>query len=325
MAHNSDSIKTLESMKSSIKRFLNKPIITSDMLDEGHGDNICGPSLIFAPEWLPNRLGNYYLYFAHHRGKYIRLAFSDTLNGPWQIYGPGTLSIEHSAAISDHVASPDVQFNMHVISAEKSIRMYFHGVYAGSNNQLSFVAKSDDGINFEINPDPISNFYMRALPWTHEDFPLRDLWLGMTKGGVMYLSKNGWSNFIKLPVTAFDMQDPMSNAPGDVRHVALKFLSNNILSVYFSRIGDAPESILRAEIDLNQPISKWVAGKSELILNPSTEWEGVNLPISNSRSGPARKTGENALRDPAIFNHNNRTYLLYSVMGGFWDCHSRGI
>jgi hypothetical protein len=311
MANKSDSFNTLKNMKSSIKRFLNKPIITSDMLAEGHGDNICGPSLIFAPTWLPNRLGNYYLYFAHHRGKYIRLAFADKLDGPWQIYGPGTLSIEDSAAISDHVASPDA----HVISADKSIRMYFHSVHSGTNNQLSFVARSEDGINFEINPDPISNFYMRAIPWTHENFPLRDLWLGMTKGGVMYLSKNGWSNFIKLPVTAFDMHDPMANAPGDVRHVALRFLNNNILSVYYSRIGDAPESILRAQIDLNQPISKWIAGKSELILQPSTNWEGVNLPITNSRSGPAKKIGENALRDPAIFNHENKTYLLYSVMG----------
>ena len=31
------------------------------------------PSLIRVPSWVKNPLGKYYLYFAHHTGKYIRL------------------------------------------------------------------------------------------------------------------------------------------------------------------------------------------------------------------------------------------------------------
>ncbi|NET62179.1 MAG: hypothetical protein F6K47_40550, partial [Symploca sp. SIO2E6] len=34
------------------------------------GSNINGPSLIRVPEWIENPLGRYYLYFAHHQGKY---------------------------------------------------------------------------------------------------------------------------------------------------------------------------------------------------------------------------------------------------------------
>ena len=49
------------------------------------GDNINGPSLILAPEWLEAPLGRYYLYFAHHQGRYIRLAYADELCGPWQV------------------------------------------------------------------------------------------------------------------------------------------------------------------------------------------------------------------------------------------------
>lgn len=57
------------------------PIIRPEM-DRSIGGNINGPSLIRAPYWLPNRLGKYYLYFAHHRGTYIRLAYADHLAGP---------------------------------------------------------------------------------------------------------------------------------------------------------------------------------------------------------------------------------------------------
>ena len=54
------------------------------------GSNINGPSLIRVPDWLPNPLGKYYLYFAHHKGEYIRLAYADDLSGPWTTYEAGT-------------------------------------------------------------------------------------------------------------------------------------------------------------------------------------------------------------------------------------------
>ena len=48
------------------------------------------------PDWLPNKMGNYYLYFADHKGLYIRLAYADSIIGPWQIHEPGSLQIEES-------------------------------------------------------------------------------------------------------------------------------------------------------------------------------------------------------------------------------------
>ena len=42
------------------------------------GGNITGPTLIRAPSWVAKPLGKYYLYFAHHSGKYIRLAYADS-------------------------------------------------------------------------------------------------------------------------------------------------------------------------------------------------------------------------------------------------------
>ena len=51
------------------------PIVTEDMLAGPDGESINGPTLIRVPDWVKNPLGRYYLYFAHHAGKYLRLAY----------------------------------------------------------------------------------------------------------------------------------------------------------------------------------------------------------------------------------------------------------
>lgn len=53
-----------------VVRLLDGPIIGPELHDS-IGVNIQGPSLIKVPEWLPNKLGSYYLYFADHKGSYI--------------------------------------------------------------------------------------------------------------------------------------------------------------------------------------------------------------------------------------------------------------
>ena len=78
-----------------IHRFLDHPIIPPN-LHPSIGENVQGPSLIRTPDWLPNRLGAYYLYFADHNGKYIRMAYADRPQGPWTIYKPGTLQLAQS-------------------------------------------------------------------------------------------------------------------------------------------------------------------------------------------------------------------------------------
>ena len=55
-----------------IERLSTNPIIRPHM-DAMMGDNINGPSLIRVPDWIDNPLGRYYLYFANHKGRYIRL------------------------------------------------------------------------------------------------------------------------------------------------------------------------------------------------------------------------------------------------------------
>ncbi len=78
-----------------VRRFVENPIITPE-LSPGIGINIQGPSLIRVPSCIPNPLGKYYLYFADHKGSYIRLAYADELAGPWTVHEPGTLHLEQS-------------------------------------------------------------------------------------------------------------------------------------------------------------------------------------------------------------------------------------
>src|SRR5262245_36697016 len=53
------------------------------------GDNVNGPTVVRVPAGVPRPLGRYYLYFAHHMGGFIRLAYADSIAGPWKIYDPG--------------------------------------------------------------------------------------------------------------------------------------------------------------------------------------------------------------------------------------------
>jgi hypothetical protein len=91
-------------------RLAHNPIVTPE-LSASLGDNINGPSLIRVPAWVQKPFGKYYLYFAHHQGKFIRLAYADQLEGPWKIYEPGTLQLKEAGACHDHIASPDVHID----------------------------------------------------------------------------------------------------------------------------------------------------------------------------------------------------------------------
>ena len=77
-----------EPLSITVERLGSGPIITPEM-DSRMGGNIQGPSLIKVPDWVENPFGKYYLYFADHRGTYIRMAYADEITGPWTIHSPG--------------------------------------------------------------------------------------------------------------------------------------------------------------------------------------------------------------------------------------------
>ena len=205
-----------------VERLVNTPIIRPEM-DGRMGSNIAGPSLIRVPDWIENPLGRYYLYFSDHRGLYIRLAYANTLTGPWRTYESGTLQIEQShfptscppcrdqsdngngPGAYPHVASPDV----HVSNATQEIIMYVHGRDIGP--QVTRVATSKDGIHFDGHPEILGRPYFRAFQ--HDNFTY-----ALAMPGVMYRSSNGLSDFEEGP----------SLFTPDMRHSALLKRGNRL-------------------------------------------------------------------------------------------------
>jgi hypothetical protein len=235
-----------------VRRLQGNPIVRPEMLPGSDGANINGPSLIRAPSWLTNRLGTYYLYFAHHGGKYIRLAWADRLEGPWKVHEPGTLQLSEAPGCVGHIASPDV----HVDHGRRELRMYFHGPAKRGGGQKSFVAVSKDGLHFRASDEPLGLFYFRAFQ--HDGW-----WYALAKGGVLYRSKDGVSNFKPghNPFPGGELRKGDLNEAGP-RHVALHRVGG-LLWVYHSNIGDAPERILRSRIQLTRDWNDWKAAAPE--------------------------------------------------------------
>ncbi|MCH7786068.1 MAG: hypothetical protein IIC22_01040 [Chloroflexi bacterium] len=271
-------------------RFSANPIIYPGM-DSSLGNNINGPSLIKVPDWLPDPLGRYYLYFAHHNGTFIRLAYADSLEGPWTIHKDGTLHLA-DAYCDLHVASPDV----HVDDEMREIRMYYHGPVQAEGAQRSKLAVSRDGISFTASPENLGNAYFRVFRWDGYYYAL-----GMP--GVFYRSKDGRSNFEQGP-TLFSR---------NMRHTALK-LDGDVLNVFYTNAGDCPEQILHASIELTSDWMKWQESEATPVLQSETAYEGADMPLEPSSRG-AIDEPVHQLRDPAIYREGDDTFLLYSVAG----------
>ena len=309
------------------ERLLDEPIIT-EATHPSIGGNIQGPSLIRVPDWVEGRLGRYYLYFADHKGSYIRLAYTDELGGPWKVHPPGSLQLGQSrfptehldstpeqveAAIAriratginldglghdlakemtwPHIASPDV----HVDNTNRRIIMYFHGLES-FGRQLTRVATSRDGIHFEAEPEILGKNYWRAF--NHGGYTY-----ALAMPGQLYRSRD--------PLSGFEAGPLLFNP--DMRHCAL-LKKGDALHVFWTQVGDTPERILLSTIELSGDWKNWKESEAVDVLRPERDWEGANAPVEPSVRSIAYGH-VNQLRDPAIYVEDEDVYLLYAVAG----------
>ncbi len=272
-----------------VERLAANPIITP-LMSAHVGANINGPSLIRVPPWIDRPLGRYYLYFAAHRGTFIRLAHSDAIEGPWVVYDRGTLHVSESM-FTDHIASPDV----HVDGDAQEILMYYHGM-RDDGSQATRLAVSNDGLHFRPLPEILGPWYFRVFGW--------DGWrYALAMPGTLCRSRTGRTPFECGPAIL----------PPDTRHVAL-WVSGDLLQVVFSRAGDRPERLLICTVRLSADWRSWQASPPEVLLEPETAYEGGGLPLRSSERGEAPGP-RRELRDPAVFEEDGVRYLLYSVAG----------
>jgi hypothetical protein len=247
-------------------------------------------------------LGRYYLYFAHHQGNAIRLAFADALEGPWQLHPGGVLGVGDVACIVGHVASPDAV----VDDERREIRLFAHGS-TGENSQGTFGAVSRDGLRFEARTGILGESYWRV-------FRQAARWYALERSGRLWRATEGLERFELGPNLFFDDPSAPHLAPRRPRHHAVQVVPD-ALWVYFSRVWDRPERILRSRVPLGQDWREWRAEPPEEVVAPEHPWEGAGRPLVHSTPGIAREP-LNALRDPGVFvDADGRTYLLWSVAG----------
>jgi|KBSSwiStaDraftv2_1062776.scaffolds.fasta_scaffold34241_4 hypothetical protein len=292
------------------------------------GDNINGPSVIRVPSWIEHPLGRYYMYFAHHMGLHIRMAYADAITGPWHVYEPGVLRVENTAFYRPqpdppenlenfytHVASPEV----FVDNANQRVVLWFHGwwtegamwpvgpaaaqAWARQHGyaQSTQSAESSDGLHFAVKPSITKTSYLRVFQ--------RDGYLyGMARLGLLLRSRD--------PFGSFEVgQNVFRGGPyaGRVRHVAV-LPEGSMLHVFFTGIGDAPERVMLSSVDMSGDWQTWKASEPIELLRPAAEYECTNLPNEPSDAGDIKGPAQQ-LRDPAIFQEDGKTYLFYSICG----------
>ena len=248
--------------KVTARRLAQNPLITLKS-SPSLGDNVNGPTIVRVPDWIERPLGRYYMYFAHHMGTYIRLAYADRVEGPWRIHEAGVMPVANTAFYRPqpdppenlenfytHVASPEV----YVDAANRRLVMWFHGwftegqqwpageaaarAWAQKNGygQYTQAADSRDGLAFDIRPTITRTSYLRV-------FPRDGALYGMARLGLLLRSSGAAAAFESGP-------NPFADGPyaGRVRHVAL-LQRGGTLYVFFTAIGDDPERVMVATVE----------------------------------------------------------------------------
>ena len=318
--------RTITEVKIEVQRFENGLIIPP-LLSKEIGTNVQGPSLIKVPAWIKDPLGKYYLYFADHKGDRIKLAYSNTLKGPWQIKPGGTLLLENSFFLQEkptipkdfdletlgqrkahpdllpyipkkiddltipHIASPDV----HVDDVNQRLVMYFHGLDE-FGLQKTRVATSNNGLDFTVKEKIVGWPYFRKFTYKKNDYAI-------SMPGDIYKNNGDIGDY--TPVNQI-LED-------SVRHSAVLVHKDQLL-IFYTRKGDKPERIFMSKVNLKKPAILWKASEKIEVLRPEEDWEGANLPLYESTAS-AINTPVNQLRDPAIFVEGEKIYLLYAVRG----------
>ena len=282
-------------------RLAQNPLITIRS-SSSLGDNINNPTVIRVPSWIDKPLGRYYMYFAHHMGGFIRLAYADALAGPWTIYEPGVLPVRDTAFYRPqpdppenlenfytHVASPEI----HIDEAGHRLVMWFHGWWTEGRiwpvgeaaarawarergyAQATQSAVSHDGLHFGVKPSVTRTSYLRVFPFDGMFYGMDRLGLLLRSGDPLGTFETGANVFRDTPYAA------------RVRHVAI-LRRGDVLYTFFTAIGDTPERVLVSTIPLSGDWRNWKASPATQLLRPETPYECPTLAVEPSEGGDVK-------------------------------------
>ena len=95
----------------------------------------------------------------------------------------------------------------------------------------------------------------------------------------------------------------------DMRHAGL-WVQGDTLYVFWTRVGDAHESVLVSEVDLSlQDWNDWRATQPQELLRPELPWEGSELNAQPSLRGELNLAA-NEMRAPFVFESGKQAIGL---------------
>ncbi|MDN3666949.1 DNRLRE domain-containing protein [Algibacter miyuki] len=321
------------------------PIVVPAMFSNpADGENINGPSLIRVPDWIPlseraDVTAQYYLYFAHHSGDYIRMAWAANIEGPYSLYNDfvtvgdrGVLDNNGSNIVLDnniyieenHLASPDVM----VDDANQRIIMYFHSgssYYVNNveqNDQVTWVSTSPYGLEFYdgIESVQLGSSYFRVFEYDGDLYAFDN----GAKTNKALDGANPWAvpsghDFTKqlwdrASNNVFADDIPVPSGDLRIRHTGVH-VDGNQLQTFYSRRGDLQERIQLSTIDLTVDWESWDPTYAPIeILTPNPGWEGGERTLANSETSSG--VDLNQLRDPDVFEDvDGQLYVVYTGNG----------
>lgn len=197
--------------------------------------------------------------------------------------------------------SPDV----HVVSRTRKITIFYHCYGIIDRDQVTFKGTSFDGIHFHFdNSNSVGPFYFRQFTLNSKIYAVAK---NKNKGAVLLSREGSRSNHTFVLRTNF-----IPNC----RHVSIYTFNASMGVIFFTIIGDAPESIYMSLFSIG--ITDYTVNiyRTCKILSPFEIYEGALEPVNPSSFGGVKHL-VNQLRDPFIFHdrHSSKFYLYYSFGG----------
>lgn len=308
--------------------------------------NINGPTVIRVPDWVENPLGNYYMYFAHHKGSYIRLAYADSPVGPWHIHEGGVMSLQDSGfpvafatAKSGGLSELFSSFSLSV-ARDFLLLAYRATVTDPAEREARGINAAANKATHVASPEVVVDAQKQRFIMYYHGYNERG-----TQSSRLASSSDGL-NFEQLPeqvfstyLRAFEHRGThyllgmmgvlyrSDSALGpfeprgrilfepDMRHAGLH-LEGDDLYVFWSMVGYAPERIMLSRVDLGPTDwDEWVATRATDVMLPELSWEGAEIPVLPSLRGEMDVLA-NELRDPYVLRDSDGQLYLYYVGGG---------
>jgi len=275
------------------KNTIKKGNIITSKLFEKENDNIGTPCIIQVPDWIENKLGNLYMYFSNHDGTSIKLAYADSIEGPWAVV-EDVLNLK-ATPCKTHIASPEVVID----EASKELKMYYHGNF--NTGQGTLLATSKDGVAFtNTTKEMLCDFYLRIFTYNGTQYGIAKKG---NKGGIIYNVDN---NF-----------EPLFEFLPSSRHCHA-IVKEDKLYITYSVMGHSPEHIRLCVLKLDEDVNKWDVLSDTPLIWPTFKYEGADTPVVVSHPGSATaRFGKRIqeLRDPFMFELNEKVHILYVTQG----------